>query len=138
MADYPDDALEAGVSAPDFELGGSPDEPMSLADFRGAPLIMAFYPADWSPVCGDQMALYNQLLPEFPRCGAALVGLPAAGVGFPLSSGDDRHFHFPLLSDFEPKGEVARRYGVYDDVTGETKRALFVLDGDGVIRWSYV
>jgi len=138
MADYPVAALDADVAAPDFELAGSPDEPVSLADFRGAPLILAFYPADWSPVCSDQMALYNQLLPEFQRYGAALVGISVAGAWCHRALADDRHLHFPLLSDFEPKGEMAKRYGVYDDATGETKRALFVLDGDGVIRWSYV
>jgi peroxiredoxin len=138
MADYPDNVLEAGVKAPDFALGGTQEERVSLADFHGAPLIMAFYPADWSPVCSDQMALYNQLLPEFQRYGAALVGISVDGVWCHRAFADDRRLHFPLLSDFEPKGELAKRYGVYDDATGETERALFVLDGDGVIRWSYV
>src|SRR5438552_19032131 len=113
MADYPDDALEAGVSAPDFELGGSPDEPMSLADFRGAPLILAFYPADWSPVCGDQMALYNEVLPEFRRFDAALLGISVDGIWCHLAFARDRKLRFPLLADFEPKGGVARAYGAY-------------------------
>jgi peroxiredoxin len=137
MADYPADALPAGVAAPDFELEGTADEPLSLADFRGAPLIMAFYPADWSPVCSDQMALYNQLLPEFQRYGAAIVGISVDSKWCHRAFAADRHLHFPLLSDFEPKGELSRLYGVYDG-NGESKRALFVLDGDGVIRWSYV
>jgi peroxiredoxin len=134
----PTDALPAGARAPDFELRASPERSMSLADFRGSPLIIAFYPADWSPVCGDQMALYNQVLPEFERYGAAIVGISVDGAWCHLAFAGDRNLHFPLLSDFEPKGGVARQYGVYDDETGETKRALFVLDGGGVIRWSYV
>jgi peroxiredoxin len=99
---------------------------------------MAFYPADWSPVCGDQMALYNQVLPEFQRHGAEIVGISVDGAWCHAAFAADRNLHFPLLADFEPKGEVARRYGVYDAETGESKRALFVLDGEGVIRWSYV
>jgi peroxiredoxin len=134
----PTDAIPARARAPDFELRASPERSMSLADFRGSPLIIAFYPADWSPVCGDQMALYNQVLPEFERYGAAIVGISVDGAWCHLAFAGDRNLHFPLLSDFEPKGGVARQYGVYDYETGETKRALFVVDGEGVIRWSYV
>jgi peroxiredoxin len=134
----PADALQSGAEAPAFELGAGPERSVSLADFRGRPLIMAFYPADWSPVCGDQMALYNQVLPEFERYGAEIVGVSVDGVWCHAAFAADRNLHFPLLSDFEPKGEVARQYGVYNHDTGECKRALFVLDGEGVIRWSYV
>jgi peroxiredoxin len=84
------------------------------------------------------MALYNQVVPEFQRYDAEIVGISVDGVWCHAAFAADRNLHFPLLSDFEPKGEVARRYGVYDHETGESKRALFVLDGGGVIRWSYV
>src|SRR6266511_4101738 len=76
----PTDALPAGTAAPGFELQAKPGESVSLADFRGRPLIMAYYPADWSPVCSDQMALYNQVLPEFQRYGAEIVGVSVEGV----------------------------------------------------------
>jgi len=66
------------------------------------------------------------------------VGISVDGVWCHAAFVADRNLHFPLLSDFEPKGEVARQYGVYEDETGESKRALFVIDGEGVIRWSYV
>jgi peroxiredoxin len=134
----PTSALQPGIAAPNFELRAGPERSLSLSDFRGRPLIMAFYPADWSPVCGDQMALYNQVLPEFQRYGAELVGISVDGAWCHLAFSADRNLHFPLLSDFEPKGEVARQYGVYDYEAGESERALFVLDGGGVIRWSYV
>jgi len=134
----PSGALPAGTQAPDFTLHSAPDESASLTDFRGRPLIMAFYPADWSPVCGDQMALYNQVLPEFQRFGAAIVGISVDSAWCHLAFAADRKLRFPLLADFEPKGEVARRYGVYDHAEGTSERALFVLDGDGVIQWSYV
>lgn len=134
----PTDALQPVTAAPHFELHAGPEGSLSLSDFRGRPLIMAFYPADWSPVCGDQMALYNQVLPEFQRYGAEIVGISVDGAWCHAAFAADRNLHFPLLSDFEPKGEVARRYGVYDRETGESKRALFVLDSEGVIRWSYI
>jgi len=134
----PAGALPAGTQAPDFTLHSAPDESASLANFRGQPLIIAFYPADWSPVCGDQMTLYSQVLPEFQRYGAAIVGISVDSAWCHRAFAADRKLRFPLLADFEPKGEVARRYGVYDDTEGTSERALFVLDGDGVIRWSYV
>jgi peroxiredoxin len=131
-------ALGAGTPAPDFTLKTTPDQSVSLSDFRGRPVILAFYPADWSTVCSDQMALYNQVLPEFRRLGAVLLGISVDGAWCHSAFSSDRKLHFPLLADFEPKGAVARAYGVYRDEEGTTERALFVLDGGGVIRWSYV
>jgi peroxiredoxin len=129
--------LPAGTPAPDFTLPVTPDQRVSLSELRGRPVILAFYPADWSPVCGDQMALYNQILPEFAKAGAELLGISVDGVWSHRAFAEDRHLHFPLLADFEPKGDVARRYGVYREDDGTTERALFVIDGDGIIRWSY-
>jgi len=130
--------LPAGTPAPDFSLHSTPDQEVSLSDFQGQPVILAFYPADWSPVCGDQMSLYQELLPEFHRYGAELIGISVDGIWSHLAFAKDRGIHFPLLSDFEPKGQVARMYGVYQDGVGESGRALFVLDKDGLITWSYV
>ena len=130
--------LAAGTPAPEFSLHATPDQRVSLEELRGRPVVLAFYPADWSPVCGDQMALYNQVLPEFRRLGAELIGISVDGVWCHRAFAESRNLHFPLLADFEPKGEVARRYGVYRELDGTTERALFVIDGDGVIRWSYV
>jgi peroxiredoxin len=131
-------ALAAGTPAPEFKLHSTPDQLVSLSDFRGAPVILAFYPADWSPVCGDQMALYNQILPEFHRLKAQLVGISVDGAWCHAAFAKDRNLHFPLLADFEPKGELARRYGVYRPQDGICERALFVIDSAGVIAWSYV
>ncbi len=130
--------LVPGTRAPDFCLRSTPDQSVSLAEFRGAPLILAFYPADWSAVCGDQMALYNETLSEFRRLGASLLGISVDGTWCHLAFAEQRHLHFPLLADFEPKGEVAQRYGVYRASEGTSERALFVLDAQCVIRWSYV
>ena len=128
----------AGMAAPDFTLPSTPDQKVKLSEFRGRPVILAFYPADWSPVCGDQMALYNELRGEFARFNAWLLGISVDGVWSHAAFAMDRKLHFPLLADFEPKGEVARRYGVYRAEDGFSERALFVIDADGVVRWSYV
>jgi peroxiredoxin len=130
-------ALQAGAKAPDFSLHTTPDQSVGLHEFRGRRLILAFYPADWSPVCSDQMSLYEVVRPEFQRYGAELLGISVDGVWCHLAFAKDRKIHYPLLSDFEPKGEVSRAYGVYHK-SGVSERALFVLDESGTIRWSYV
>ncbi len=133
----PTDVLPAGARAPAFTLPVTADQKVSLGDFAGQNLILAFYPADWSPVCGDQMALYNELVSEFKHRGAALLGISVDGPWCHSAFAEARKLHFPLLADFEPKGEVARSYGAYRAQDGTAERALFVIDGDGVIRWSY-
>ncbi|HEY0231137.1 MAG TPA: redoxin domain-containing protein [Dokdonella sp.] len=128
----------AGQPAPDFNLPATPDQRLSLTQLRGKPVVLVFYPADWSPVCGDQIGLYNELLSEFARYDAQIVGISVDGAWCHAAFARDRHLHFPLLADFEPKGEVSRRYGVYEASNGVSERALFVLDGEGIVRWSYV
>jgi peroxiredoxin len=129
--------LQAGILAPDFTLHVTPDQKLSLNELRGQPVILAFYPSDFSPVCGDQMALYNEVLPEFQKHKAELLGISVDGVWCHAEFAKSRHLHFPLLADFEPKGEVAKKYGAYRDGDGFTERALFVIDGKGKIFWSY-
>ena len=130
--------LEKGSKAPDFELNATPDQKIKLKDFKGKNVILAFYPADWSPVCSDQMALYNEMLKYFSKYDAQILGISVDSVWCHLAFSGDRKLHFPLLADFEPKGEVSRAYGVYDEETGESKRALFVIDKEGEIAWSYL
>jgi peroxiredoxin len=129
--------LQSGIQAPDFCLDVTPDQKLSLSELRGKPVILAFYPADWSPVCGDQMALYNEILSEFHRHGAELLGVSVDGAWCHEAFAKDRKLHFPLLSDFEPKGEVAKQYGAFRAADGYCERALFVIDKSGVIVWSY-
>ena len=130
--------LSAGTPAPEFSLHVTPDQKLSLSELRGRPVILAFYPADWSPVCGDQMALYNEILPEFKKNGAELLGISVDGVWCHDAFAKDRHLHFPLMADFEPKGAVARAYAPYREEEGTSERALFVIDKNGVITWSYL
>jgi peroxiredoxin len=129
--------LPAGTQAPDFALNATPDQILRLSELRGQPVILVFYPADWSPVCGDQVALYNEILSEFREYNAEILGISVDGVWCHAAFARDRKLHFPLLADFEPKGAVARLYGAYREEDGTSERALFVLDGDGIIRWSY-
>lgn len=129
--------LSIGTEAPDFSLPVTPDQNISLSELRGKKVILAFYPADWSPVCGDQMSLYNETLKYFKDHNAELLGISVDGKWCHLAYSRDRNFHFPLLSDFEPKGAVSKLYEVYDDNLGECQRSLYVLDEAGIIRWNY-
>ena len=130
--------LSVGTQAPEFTLHSTPDQQVSLSDFKGKPVVLVFYPADWSPVCGDQVALYNEMLDEFADADAQLLGISVDGVWCHLAFAKNGHLHFPLLADFEPKGEVSKQYGAYHDDLGESSRALFVLDAAGVIRWTHL
>jgi peroxiredoxin len=130
--------LPAGTPAPDFTLPSGPDSQLRLSELRGKPVILVFYPADWSPVCGDELALFNEVLPELQAHDAQLLGISVDGVWCHRAYSDARHLRFPLLSDFEPKGEVSRAYGAYRQKGGFSERALFLIDRDGVIRWSYL
>ncbi|MBN1963569.1 MAG: redoxin domain-containing protein [Anaerolineae bacterium] len=134
----PNDALAPGTPAPDFTLRSTQGDTLTLSDLRGKPVILAFYPADWSPVCGDQLALYNDVLPMFTEHDAQLLGISVDGIWCHRAYAAARYLEFPLLADFEPKGAVAQAYGVYNTEKGTCQRALFVLDGEGLVRWSYV
>ncbi|MEA2707497.1 MAG: hypothetical protein QOF78_98 [Phycisphaerales bacterium] len=130
--------LSAGATAPPFTLSAGPDKSISLKQFRGRAVVLVFYPADWSPVCGDQLALYNEILPDFAELDAQVLGISVDGPWCHRAYAEARRLRIPLLSDFEPKGAVARSYGAYEAAGGICRRALFVIDGDGIIRWSYL
>jgi len=131
-------AFAPGPLSPDFMLRSTPNQFISLRDFRGRPAILAFYPADWSAGCGDQIALYNKILPQFQHFNAVLLGISVDGAWCHLAFAKDRKLQFPLLADFEPKGAVARTYGVSRAHDGICERAPFVIDAADTIRWSYV
>ena len=137
-AEHATRALQPGTMAPDFTVYATPDQKLTLSDLRGSPVILAFYPADWSPVCGDQMALLNEILPEFHRYHAELLGISVDSAWCHSAFRENRKLHFSLLSDFHPKGEVARSYGAFREQEGTSERALFVIDRKGEINWSYV
>jgi len=130
--------LTIGLPAPDFILNATPDQQLSVSSLKGQKVIIAFYPADWSPVCSDQLALYNEVLPFFHKHNAVLLAISVDGKWCHLAFSKERKFHFPLLADFEPKGFVSRLFDVYDEKDGQSQRALYVLDESGIIRWNYL
>jgi peroxiredoxin len=130
--------LSQGTAAPPFRLHATPDQKLSLEELRGKRVILVFYPADWSPVCGDQIALYNEMLKYFHKQKAEIIGISVDSKWCHMAFAHDRKIHFPLLADFEPKGAVARAYGAYNEEEGQCKRALFVIDEAGTIQWSYL
>jgi peroxiredoxin len=130
--------LSVGTPAPDFSLNSTPDQRVKLSELRGKKVILAFYPADWSPVCSDQMALYNEMLHIFHKQNAEVIGISVDSKWCHTAFSSNRKLHFPLLADFEPKGAVAKLYDVYDEGEGECRRALFVIDEQGIIRWNYL
>lgn len=130
--------VPVGATAPDFELHSTPDQSVRLADFRGRPVVLVFYPADWSPVCGDQVALYNEMWREFEDYHAQLLGISVDGAWCHRAFAEARKLRFPLLADFEPKGDVSRRYGAYRKKDGFSERALFVIDAGSTVCWHYL
>ncbi len=130
--------LGPGRMAPNFSLNSTPDQKVSLEDFRGQPVVLAFYPADWSPVCTDQLSLYAEVMPEFKKHNAELLAISVDNVWSHLAFSKDRKLNFPVLSDFQPKGALSRKYGAFNEKIGESLRALFVVDPKGVISWSHL
>jgi peroxiredoxin len=130
--------LQKGDTAPIFKLNSTPDQKLSLEEFKGKNVILAFYPADWSPVCSDQVALYNEMRSFFHKYNAEVIGISVDSKWCHLAFEESRKIKFPLLADFEPKGEVSKLYGAYNDEEGQSRRALFVIDEKGIIQWSYL
>lgn len=130
--------LQPGATAPDFNGCVTPDQRLSLGDLKGRRVVLAFYPADWSPVCGDQMSLYNLVLPEFRKHGAELIGISVDGAWCHQAYAKANGLQFPLVADFHPKGAIAKSFGAYREEDGVAERALFVIDEAGRIAWSYL
>lgn len=129
--------IEVGQQAPDFTLRDQEGEKVSLADYRGRKLMLVFYPADFSPVCGDQFSIYQEVKPQIDETGAELVGISVDSAWAHRAFQEKLGFEFTLLSDFEPKGEVARAYGSYIDRVGTANRTLVLIDEEGKVAWTY-
>ena len=130
--------LPAGSRAPDFSLLADSGKQVSLKDFQGKPVVLVFYPADNSPVCSSQLALYNQALPLFQEHDAQIVGISVDDPETHREFSEKLNLSFPLLADNALLGAIARAYGVFDQQAGTCGRALFVIDAEGLIRWSYL
>ena len=134
----PQSALAPGIAAPDFSLPATLEGALSLSELRGRPVVLAFYPADFTPVCSSQLALYNEILDMFADFDAALLGISTDDINTHQDFATAQDLRFPLLADSDPQGQTARAYGAYDEANQACERALFVIDKDGFIQWSYV
>lgn len=130
--------LAAGTMAPDFTLPATPDQRLTLSELRGNPVVLVFYPADWSLVCGDELALFNAALPLLKPKRAQLLGISVDSAWSHQAFIKASKLGFDLLADFEPKGAVSRLYGAYNASAGCSQRALFVIDAQGRIAWSHL
>ena len=129
--------IEAGKPAPDFTLADQDGNDVSLSDFRGRTVVLVFYPMDFSPVCSDQLSIYQEVKPELTAKGVELVGISVDGPNAHKAFQEKLGIDTALLADFEPKGEVARAYGSYIDGAGIANRTLVLVDEDGVVAWTY-
>jgi peroxiredoxin len=130
--------IEPGAQAPDFTLPDQDGNKVSLADFRGQTVVLVFYPADFSPVCTDQLSVYQEVLDEFEERGTKLVGVSVDGAFCHRAFREHMGLGMPLLADFHPKGEVARAYGVWSEEYGVSGRALVMVGPEGAVVWSYM
>jgi len=130
--------LSRGVAAPEIVLPTGEGQTWASCDFRGRPIVVVFYPADWEPVSTDQLRSYNDALPLIRGLDAELVGISVDGIWCHQAFARDLRLRFPLLADSHPHGATARAYGVYRRRDGMSARALFVIDGEGVICWRYL
>lgn len=128
--------IEAGTKAPDFSLPDQDGNQVSLSDFAGRKLVLAFYPLDFSPVCSDQLSLYQEVLAEIEAQGGALVGISVDSSYAHHAFREDRGLTMTLLSDFHPKGEVSKAYGSWIEGAGISNRSLVLIE-DGEVKWSY-
>jgi len=130
--------IDAGTKAPDFTLLDPDGKQVSLADFRGRTVVLVFYPSDFSPVCTDQLSVYQEVLGELESRGVQMLGISVDGAFCHRAFREHLNLTIPLLADFHPKGEVARAYGVWSDEYGVAGRALVMVAPDGTVQWSYM
>lgn len=130
--------LNPGTVAPDFELYATPDQKLKLSELRGKKVVLVFYPADWSPVCSDELTIYNEAAKLFEKYNAQVVGVSVDSKWSHTAFSEQHHYHFPLLADFEPKGKVAQLYESYDEENGLCKRSIYLIDEEGKIVWNYL
>ncbi len=130
--------LENGTKAPDFRLNSTPDQELALEELKGKNVVLVFYPADWSPVCSDEMSLFAASQKLFEKHNAIILGISVDSKWSHMAFAKERKLGFPLLADFEPKGAMSEKYGVYDKQKGHSKRAIYLIDEEGIIRWSHL
>ncbi|MDQ3719346.1 MAG: redoxin domain-containing protein [Actinomycetota bacterium] len=129
--------IEAGVQAPDFKLPDQDGNEVALADLAGQRTVLVFYPSDFSPVCTDQLNVYQEVLGELEERGVKLLGVSVDSAWAHKAFQDHLGLSIPLLADFHPKGEVAKAYGLWVDDYGVSARALVMIGPEGIVEWSH-
>jgi peroxiredoxin len=129
--------IEPGTEAPDFKLPDQDGNEVSLSDFAGRNLVIAFYPLDFSPVCTDQLSIYQEVVQDIEAKNATLVGVSVDSAFCHRAFREQLNLTIPLLADFHPKGEMSSAYGAYREDRGSTNRSLVLVDGGGTVRWSH-
>jgi peroxiredoxin len=129
--------ISAGEKAPDFSLPNHQGKPVSLSDFRGRRVLLVFYPNDFSPVCSDQLSIYQEVKPSLDDAGLQVLGVSIDHSWAHRAFRKHLNIEFTLLADFHPKGEVARLYGAYLDDYGTSNRSLVLIDEDGIVQWAH-
>jgi peroxiredoxin len=129
--------IAVGEPAPDFKLRDQDGEEVALADFDGRRVLLAFYPGDFSPVCSDQLSVYEDVKPDLAEAGVELIGISVDSFFAHQAFRQKLGIETTLLSDFEPKGEVARAYGSYVDGFGFANRTLVLVDENGMVAWTH-
>ena len=126
--------IEPGATAPDFTLPDQDGNDVSLSDFSGRRLVLAFYPNDFSPVCTDQLSIYQEVLGELHEAGLQLYGVSVDSTWTHNAFRKKLGLDIPLLADFHPKGEMSSKYGAYLEDWGTTNRSLVLIDEEGMVR----
>lgn len=127
--------VEVGSEAPDFTLPDQDENDVSLADFRGRKVMLAFYPMDFSSVCSDQFSIYQEVMPEIEERGLTILGISVDHSPAHAAFREKLGTEITLLADFHPKGEVARAYGAFIEERGHNNRSLVLIDEDGIVSW---
>jgi peroxiredoxin len=125
-----------GAPAPEFTLKDQDQKEVKLSDFRGKkPVVLVFYPLDWSPTCTKEHACMVNDKKQFEDLDAQILGLSVDSTWSHKAYADKMGIHYPLLADFHPRGAVAAKYGVYLEDKGITGRSIFIIDRDGKLAW---
>jgi peroxiredoxin len=128
-------ALQVGSAAPDFALKDQSQKEVKLADFRGKRVVMVFYPLDWSPTCTNEHVCLVNDYKRFEKLDAQVLGLSVDSAWSHKAFAEKMGIQYPLLADFNPRGAVADKFGIYMSDKGITGRAIAIIDRAGKIGW---
>jgi len=132
------EALAPGTPAPEFSLATADGERFTQDDLKGRTTVLVFYPFAFSPVCTDQLQIYDEVLPEFEKRGAVLFGVSTDATWSQKAFKEKLGVSIEQLSDFEPKGAAAKQLGAFFEPGGMTNRAIVIFDAEGLVTWSHV